>query len=129
MDFVENASQIRSNIRTLKDYIKDPNDENYAYAVSLIQRGRCFVVTKDEEGRFFFSPSRFIGYKENNRRKHTCNAEKDGRETNPIISKKLSVKLTEDSFFEQKYINYCKELNCEVHNNKRQYWNLTTSQI
>ncbi len=77
------------------------------FALNLVQRGACFIVINDN-GMFEFYPSRFIGYVNNYLEIHRHNDDKDGRDTNPAISKILGMKPIQNEFFEQENYKYCK---------------------
>lgn len=131
MKLVENIKQINTNIDKLQEYITDCHaNTDYEYAKSLIQRGRCFIVTKGEKG-LFFSPSRFIGYEKNDLSEHILNNKKDGKQTNSVISKILSkkfpsVNLVKNHSLDKEYTSYCDDfLKCKIYKYKRKYWDLT----
>jgi len=95
MEFVENTQDIKNNFSTLNKYLeKDRDTEEFIYAIDRIKQGRCFVVICDfNSNEYSFYPSRFIGYKDNNMFLHGNNYEKDGRDTNEVITKILHEKL------------------------------------
>lgn len=62
--------------------------------------------------------------------KHECNSSKDGRVTNPAISKVLNQKPEADSEMEIAYKEYCKSLGIQVKEKgsfgvSRKYWKLS----
>lgn len=61
-------------------------------------------------GAYKFYPSRFIGYADNSMDAHLNNVEKDGKETNPAISKILGAKPSINSILNQEYARYCEAL-------------------
>jgi hypothetical protein len=75
--------------------------------VNLIKRGTCFIGYQSD-GMMKFVPSRFIGYVKNSLTKHENNWERDGRDTNPAISKVLRVKAPlPDAKLDELYKKYC----------------------
>ena len=66
---------------------------------------------------------KFIGYKNNTMNKHQHNLDKDGRETNPIITSILHVKTcAPNETLENEYIRYCNSLDIKPYKYKRKYW-------
>jgi hypothetical protein len=106
MEVVETLADIEANLRQLEAYMSGADSEDREFARALIRRGRCFVVVRRPEG-LFFAPSRFVGYRTNTRAEHEANGDKDGKETNPVISAILGRELVEDSSFEQAYRQFC----------------------
>ena len=128
MDVVKSMDEIRINMKTMDSYIIKADNPEYIYALSLISKGICFVAD-DSTGKFRFYPSRFIGYANNTMSKHECNSSKDGRVTNPAISKVLNQKPEADSEMEIAYKEYCKSLGIQVKEKgsfgvSRKYWKL-----
>lgn len=125
MELIEKIEDIEENIQTIDNYLSNKTDGEYSFALDLIKRGTCFVVKKEGD-TYKFYPSRFIGYKNNTMDKHMNSMTKDGRETNPQISKILHQTL-EKNIFEKEYQEYCKQLGFE-HREKgtfgveRKYW-------
>lgn len=128
MDVVKSMDEIRINMKTMDSYLIKADNPEYIYALSLISKGICFVAD-DSTGKFRFYPSRFIGYVNNTMSKHECNSSKDGRVTNPAISKVLNQKPEADSEMEIAYKKYCKSLGINVKEKgsfgvSRKYWKL-----
>jgi len=67
-------------------------------------------VAVRDYGTYKFYPSRFIGYLDNSMDAHLSNVEKDGKETNPAISKILGGKPLSNPIFNQEYAKYCETL-------------------
>lgn len=129
MDVVKSMDEIRINMKTMDSYLIKADDSEYIYALSLISKGICFVAD-DSTGKFRFYPSRFIGYANNTMSKHECNSSKDGRVTNPAISKVLNQKPEANSEMEIAYKEYCKSLGINVKEKgsfgvSRKYWKLS----
>jgi hypothetical protein len=122
MHLVKNQEQIVKNIILLEKYLKSNNIEEKEFAQNLIKRGKTIIVYKID-GENHFAPSRFVGYIENNLSKHTLSNEKDGRETNPVISNIIGFPF-QNNKIENKFINYCNQMGVEHPNNKRKYWRI-----
>ena len=128
MNFVQNLSEIELNVLTLEDYLSSTLANEKTYAENRTQKGTCFFVYK-KNGQYKFAPSRFIGYKNNTISRHENNELKDGRLTNPTISKILKHKPEEDAFMEAEYEKYCIQLGIKYQEKgnfgvKRKYWKL-----
>ncbi len=80
--FVKSRSDIIKNIEKLYEYL-DSSDKNlYNFAFNCIKHGRAYVAYYDNNyNKWLLAPSRFVGYKTNNYKKHRKNDEKDGRKT------------------------------------------------
>ena len=129
MDVVKSMDEIRINMKTMDSYLIKADNPEYIYALSLISKGICFLAD-DSTGKFRFYPSRFIGYANNTMSKHECNSSKDGRVTNPAITKVLNQKPEADSEMEVAYKEYCKSLGIQVKEKgsfgvSRKYWKLS----
>lgn len=128
MRAINSVEELESNITILKQYLNSKTDSEYSFALDLVKKGTCFVAVENESG-FSFFPSRFIGYAKNNMNKHLNNQEKDGKETNPVISFLLGGKPTLNPELEKQYREHCDALGF-VANDKgsfgveRKYWTL-----
>ena len=103
---VESWDDILENIKTLESYRTSKSDDTLKFYNDLIKRGTCFLVNKIN-GQISFSPSRFVGYLNNNREKHISNRSKDGRITNPKIEYILNEKFRIDEGLERAYRIFC----------------------
>lgn len=109
MHVVENKNQIIDNIETLENYLAEDDEILMKEANLLIKRGTCFIAYKaDDELRF--SPSRFVGYFENNFEKHRASTTKHGGTTNNAISKILKSKPLNDDKLNSEYLKFCYNL-------------------
>ena len=129
MKLITSVNEILDNIATVEKYLSSGNTVERDYALALIKSGTCFVAYKSE-GRMNFVPSRFIGYTKNTITKHESNVDKDGRDTNPVISDALKVKrpFINDEL-EEEYKKYCIYLGFSPRKSgsfgaKRKYWRL-----
>lgn len=126
MRTVKDVKELKDNIDTLHKYINDKTEPTYDFAINLIKKGTCFVVVKTEKGCEFY-PSRFIGYYDNDMDKHLNNTEKDGKETNPVISEILGNKPEQNPLIDKQYQEYCKSLGFTARDKgsfgvERKYW-------
>lgn len=109
MHLVENKNQIIQNLETLENYLSEEDKFQMKEAIRLIKRGTCFIAYQtDNELRF--SPSRFVGYFENNIEKHQRSTTKHGGITNNAISKILKSKPLTDDKLDSEYLKYCHKL-------------------
>lgn len=109
MNCVQSLDEIISNMKVLDSYLDRKCESSYSFALSLIKKGVCFIAVRTEKGYRFY-PSRFIGYSNNSMDKHLNNPNKDGKETNPVISSVLLQKPTLDPVLEKEYRSYCERL-------------------
>jgi hypothetical protein len=103
---VSTISELLGTINTLEKYLASKKDPEYSFALDRVKKGTCFVAVKHGE-EYKFYPSRFIGYIDNTMANHLNSEDKDGRETNPAISKIIGSKPQHDSFLNEKYVAYC----------------------
>ena len=125
MEFVSNKEEIIENIKLLESYLHSNDKEKEEFASNLVRRGKTLVVYK-VNGEDHFTPSRFIGYKGNTMENHIQNDEKDGRDTNPVITEIIG-KPYPTSKLDEKFIIYCNKLNIKIQYNKKKYWRLRDS--
>ena len=72
-DFIENRIDVVKNIYTLYSYAKSTVTEDKEWALQRFRQGRWYVVEPFGD-TLLFAPSRFVGYKNNTREKHTIQA-------------------------------------------------------
>ena len=83
-DFIETRDDVIRNIKTLYHYLSDENDvDTYQWASSIFKNGRIYVIDIIDS-HICFSPSRFVGYKDNTKDKHKEN-HGDGNQTNDVL--------------------------------------------
>jgi predicted HNH restriction endonuclease len=125
MKLINTKRQLLSNIRTVEHYLADGKDEEQLAVRELIRRGKCFVAY-EVKNEVRFAPSRFLGYINNNIKKHNAAKARhdvNGWDTNPVISQVLKQQLFSPSKLETKYRNYCSDLGITPANFKRRkYW-------
>jgi hypothetical protein len=122
MEFVKTLLDIIANIRTLEKYLISRNTVERRYAEDLVKKGKTILVYK-VNGQNHFAPSRFSGYINNTMDKHIMNDEKDGRDTNPVITQIVG-RPFENEKIESSFIDYCAKLGVVPDNTKRHYWRL-----
>lgn len=126
MKTVSNLNELITNIQTLDGYLNAQVDPEYDFALNLIKNGTCFVAMEDSSVYRFY-PSRFIGYADNSMDAHLNNVEKDGKETNPAISRILGAKPSVNSILNKEYARYCETLDFEPRDkgafgSERKFW-------
>lgn len=83
-DFIETRDDVIRNIKTLYHYLSDEKDDDtYQWASSIFKNGRIYVI-EIIDSHICFSPSRFVGYKDNTKDKHQEN-HGDGNQTNDVL--------------------------------------------
>jgi len=126
MHTINHIDELMANLQVIDRYLASGKDPEYSFALSLIKKGTCFVVTKSNDSYRFY-PSRFIGYINNSMDAHLENDNRDGRETNVAIIEALGGNPLPNAKLEKAYREYCDILGF-VANNKgtfgveRKYW-------
>lgn len=83
-DFIETRDDVICNIKTLYGYLSNESDDDtYQWATGIFKNGRIYVI-EIIDSHICFSPSRFVGYKENTKKKHREN-HGDGNQTNDVL--------------------------------------------
>lgn len=123
MEAIKIKDEIIENIERLERYLCEGSDDERSFAINLIKKGRCFV-TYQVNGETRFCPSRFVGYKSNNMREHEASRSKDGRETNPAITRALKTKLEINPDLEALHREYCQSFGVTPDNVNKQFWDL-----
>ncbi|MCG9782640.1 HNH endonuclease [Vibrio brasiliensis] len=127
MELIETIEELFTNI----DELGKDLENNVRDAFDLVKRGRSFVVSSNKGG-LQFSPSRFIGYKDNNLVIHSTrlaakNTDKkndgpDGRDTDREINSVLKMAKRENALAESAFIQSCIDLGITPHDHKRKFW-------
>ena len=128
MELIQTISDLTNNIQTLDEYLNRKTEPSYSFALGLVKRGICFIAKASDHGYRFY-PSRFIGYLNNTMTAHENNEWKDGKETNPAISKILGCKPAPDAELDQAYQQYCEQLGFTANLKgsrgiERKYWRI-----
>jgi predicted HNH restriction endonuclease len=128
MRLINQITQLTANIETLENYLVAGTEEEQETVRKLIRRGKSLVAYKID-GKWRFTPSRFVGYVNNNLVKHERSTTKDGTKTNPTLNNVIGLKLSASSMLESEYIKYCRSLGEEPSNySKRRYWSLNVEE-
>lgn len=124
METIKSINELYDNLLTFESYRY--STKYHKEYLKFLKRGTCFVIWQDGD-KVLIGPSRFIGYHNNTIEKHKNNVKKDGRITNPAISKILNSSPVIHEAAEQVYVNYCQELGIETNSTgafgvARKYW-------
>ena len=126
MELITQKAELADNIGRLQEYLRGSGADR-DFALDLIRKGICFVVT-EQDGKPFFSPSRFIGYRSNTRHDHVHNEDKDGRETNAALGVILSSPPVTSDPLDAEYEQFCTSLGISVRKAPfgiaRKFWDL-----
>jgi len=115
MELITTMEQLKKNIVTFDNYLIKRTFEQKDWAKKRILEGICFVVYSiNNELRF--APSRFLGYVDNEIKKHKSSTTKDGRKTNPAISIILGCEPIINENFLTKYLDYCEKIGVKKRN-------------
>lgn len=88
--FVKKQSDIIRNIEKLYEYLASSDKTLSDFAFNLMKRGRAYVAYYDDNcDEWLLAPSRFVGYKNNDYKKHKMNDEKSGTRTSKKIDEIL----------------------------------------
>jgi len=110
-DVIESRIDVVKNIYTLYSYAKSSNTEEKNWALEKYKLGRWFVV--EPFGDFLmFAPSRFVGYKNNTREKHTIN-HGNGSQTNRLLQQLKLYKKAEGDFLSEQFKSFLATLGTE----------------
>lgn len=126
MELISKKEDMYENINTLQGYLNGSGAE-HQFALDIIRSGICFVVT-DNKGTSLFSPSRFVGYKNNTRQEHLNNGDKDGRKTNTSLNALLGEAPASNQGLEQMYEQFCLSIGVEIRKApfgiQRKFWDI-----
>ena len=100
-DFIENRIEVVKNIYTLYSYAKSKVAEDREWALQRFKQGKTYVV-ESFGNTLLFAPSRFVGYKNNTREKHTDN-HGDGKATNKRFHELKLYKEITDVFLTKRF--------------------------
>lgn len=109
--YIECRKDVRENILTLYSYLQNKEEEYYyEWAKERLSQGRNFVV-EAIDGKLYFAPSRFVGYKQNSLEKHEDNSDKSGTDTDRELKrfyKLIDVESPLDDYFIETLAQYGK---------------------
>lgn len=126
MKTISTVDDLAHNLAILRKYLNSSKESEHSFAQELTRDGLCFVVQM-VDGSQFFAPSRFVGYRQNSMAAHRRNKKKDGRVTNPVISKILGSKPEINKELEEQYRSFCARIGVEPRAEgpfgiERKYW-------
>lgn len=126
MELITRKAELTDNIARLQQYLQGSGPDR-DFALDLIRQGICFVVT-EQDGKAFFAPSRFVGYRSNTRHDHVHNEDKDGRETNAALEAILLAPPAASEELEGEYDQFCASLGLNLRKAPfgitRKFWDL-----
>jgi 5-methylcytosine-specific restriction protein A len=123
MDTVSTKEEIRNNIELFEKYLCGGAEEQ-KFVHSLIGKGKNFIAYKIDD-EFRFTPSRYIGYVNNTKDKHDGNLTKDGKKTDPAITKIVDHKPSPSEELDTAYFSFTSKLDIKPKNiDNRKYWEL-----
>ena len=110
-DFVENRIDVVKNIYTLYSYTKSTVIEDREWALQRFKKGKWYVVEPFGD-TLLFAPSRFVGYKNNTREKHTSN-HGDGTQTNEKFKELKLYREMVDDFLSKQFEHFMGSMGIE----------------
>ena len=122
MELVKTRAEIIDNLVRFSAYRTSTNPRHRTFFAERLRLGKIFVHGI-VDGNHFFSPSRFVGYRECTAEKHVAFPRKNGSITTPRISQLLGKHLTNKSS-EAKYLELCQELSIQPTEKGRTYWSV-----
>lgn len=115
MCLIENKNELKTNLIKLDEYLESNNEQEHDFAINLVKKGICFVL-KEKNNKLRFYPSKFIGYVSNTMEAHQDYVNKDGRDTNNVISETLGNVPISNTEIDNQYIKYCETLGFTANN-------------
>lgn len=103
-DFIESRIDVVKNIYTLYSYAKSRVAEDREWALQRFRLGKWYVVEPFGD-MLLFAPSRFVGYKNNTREKHTIN-HGDGTQTNDKFRELKLYKEVADEYLSKEFEHF-----------------------
>lgn len=110
-DFVENRIDVVRNIYTLYSYTRGTVTEDREWALQRFKKGKWYVVELFGD-TLLFAPSRFVGYKNNTREKHTSN-HGDGTQTNDKFKELKLYREVVDDYLSEQFESFMSSLGIE----------------
>lgn len=107
-DYIENREDIIKNIQSLYSYLEGKHgDEHKKWAKEIMARGKNYVV-EVIENHIYFSPSRFVGYKDNTKDKHEISHGNGGKTDDKLETFYYEAKKNEElnNIFRNQMIRY-----------------------
>lgn len=110
-DFIESRIDVVKNMYTLYLYAKSRVAEDREWALQRFKMGKWYVVEPFGD-TLLFAPSRFVGYKNNTREKHTIN-HGDGTQTNDKFRELKLYKKVVDEYLSKEFEHFMASLGIE----------------
>ena len=110
-DFIESRIDVVKNMYTLYSYAKSRVAEDREWALQRFKMGKWYVVEPFGD-TLLFAPSRFVGYKNNTREKHTIN-HGDGTQTNDKFRELKLYKKVVDEYLSKEFEHFMASLGIE----------------
>ncbi|WP_186417168.1 DUF3427 domain-containing protein [Bosea sp. CS1GBMeth4] len=128
IELVGKIEDLAENLAHLEAIRADPLHADRQAYLGFVERGTCFLPYR-VGSRIAFAPSRLLGYKRNNVKRHAANDGKDGRETNAAISDLLHHDPRQEAHLERSYRAFCASLgfvprSAGSFGRPRKYWRL-----
>lgn len=124
LKLVTTQEELAGNLHTIERYLSSSSKEDVAFAKRLLARGKCFVILR-VGGRIIAGPSRFIGYADNSRQKHSLPVNREilsGGDTNWAITNLLG-DYQQSKDLDELFKRFCEQCNAEVsHKDDRKFW-------
>ena len=121
MKFVRNLKEIEANAFSLADILHSTSQDQ-PKAASLIRKGRAFYPFF-YQGKLAFSPSKYIGYRNNELDRHLKErSERDGKDTNREINRILGSRYVEDAALHEALEVYSRRVGVELEDHKHRFW-------
>lgn len=125
--FVQNRDEIIENILTLDGYRRSNRADETECHRSLLRLGICFVAYENEEG-IYFGPSRFIGYRSNNLKRHQSEW-RHGSQSNKAIERILGTHFVENTVIEKLYQQSCGQSGISPSSKHRRFLSVKISEF
>lgn len=114
-DYIVSREDVMKNIQTLYAYLEGKYEGEYKkWAKDIMTRGRNYVV-EVIDNQIYFSPSRFVGYKDNTKDKHETNHGNGGRTDDKLETFYYEAKKNEElnTLFRNQMIKYDVQYNAD----------------
>jgi hypothetical protein len=117
---VDAIDDLQVNLATFDRLGRDRDNPEHEAYLGFVRRGHCFLPYEAADD-IAFAPSRLVGYKENTLERHARNEAKDGRDTDPAITRIVGATYSENTKLERAYHRFCHPLGLDVHARTRKW--------
>lgn len=118
---VASLDELKVNLAHFERLRADQDHPEHSAYLGFIERGHT-LLPYTTAASLAFAPSRLVGYRNNTLARHAANGGKDGKETNPTISRILGAPYAKDDRLERAYRKFCGEQGLAPHDRTRRYW-------